>query len=200
VSAVVSELDFSRINVVGVSGSGKSTFSRRLAALLERPYIEMDSVYWEPEWTEPSDVVFFERLRAELVRERWVLDGNYSRTIPIKWARATLVIWLDYPLRLATYRVIKRSIQRVWSQHEFWPGTNNRESIGRLLSRRSIVLWTLQSHARVRRNYEARIRERAGSAPSFVRLTSPRAAQQFLDAVARLQRGRETARANERTL
>ena len=39
-----------RINVVGTSGSGKSHFSSRLAAKLGVPYIEMDAVFWLPNW------------------------------------------------------------------------------------------------------------------------------------------------------
>jgi adenylate kinase family enzyme len=34
------EMPISRINVIGTSGSGKSTFGRKLAATLQYPYIE----------------------------------------------------------------------------------------------------------------------------------------------------------------
>ena len=83
-----------RVNVVGTSGSGKSTFARLLASKLELPVMEMDALYWDRNWSEPSDEVFFTRLRAALAQPRWVLDGNYDRTLPIKWQAATTVIWL----------------------------------------------------------------------------------------------------------
>ncbi len=38
------------INVVGTSGSGKSTLARRLAHRLELPWIELDRLYWRPNW------------------------------------------------------------------------------------------------------------------------------------------------------
>ena len=41
-----------KINVVGTSGSGKSTLARQLAERLDVPYIEMDRLYWRPEWQE----------------------------------------------------------------------------------------------------------------------------------------------------
>ena len=39
------------INVVGTSGSGKSTLARRLAHRLGLPWIELDRLYWRPNWT-----------------------------------------------------------------------------------------------------------------------------------------------------
>ena len=39
-----------RINVIGTSGSGKSHFSNRLATKLNVPYIEMDAMFWLPNW------------------------------------------------------------------------------------------------------------------------------------------------------
>lgn len=171
---------YERINVVGVSGSGKSTFSRQLAAALDVPYIEMDALFWKPEWTESTDPEFFARLERELARDRWVLDGNYDRTAAIKWKRTTLVVWLDYSLPLALSRVIRRAIRRSIVREELWAGTNNRESFGRMFSRTSIVLWTLSSHARQRRRYATVMANGAWPHLRFVRLRSPRDAQRFL--------------------
>lgn len=39
-----------RINVVGTSGSGKSTFGRQLSQQICAPYIEMDALFWQPNW------------------------------------------------------------------------------------------------------------------------------------------------------
>lgn len=73
-----------RINVVGTSGSGKSTFGKNLAKCLSIEYIEIDKVFWLKNWTCPSDEEFFPKLETALEKKTWVLDGNYSRTIPIK--------------------------------------------------------------------------------------------------------------------
>ncbi|MBN0386682.1 (d)CMP kinase, partial [Pseudomonas aeruginosa] len=43
------------INVVGTSGSGKSTLARRLAHRLELPWIELDRLYWRPNWQGAPD-------------------------------------------------------------------------------------------------------------------------------------------------
>lgn len=85
-----------RINVVGSSGSGKSTFSKQLAMKLGVTYIEMDRLFWLPDWKELDDEAFFDKVVDVTQQEAWVLDGNYSRTQPYKWQRVDTIIWLDY--------------------------------------------------------------------------------------------------------
>ena len=65
-----------RVNVIGTSGTGKSTFSKKLAEKLEVPYLEMDRIFWLKNWEEPSNEVFFPKLEAELTR---ILHKKVSR-------------------------------------------------------------------------------------------------------------------------
>ena len=84
-----------KINIVGTSGSGKSTLARRMAAELALPYIEMDTLYWLPDWQGTPDHLLFARLETVLnASPGWVLDGNYNRTRPVKWRNVDLVVWL----------------------------------------------------------------------------------------------------------
>ena len=85
-----------KINVIGTSGSGKTTFSRQLAEKLGYPYIEMDALFWGKNWQQSTDEVFFRKLEEAMEQEKWVLDGNYSRTTDIKWKEADTVIWIDF--------------------------------------------------------------------------------------------------------
>ncbi len=71
-----------RINVVGSSASGKSTFSKQLAMKLGVTYIEMDRLFWLPDWKELDDETFFDKVVDVTQQDAWVLDGNYSRTQP----------------------------------------------------------------------------------------------------------------------
>lgn len=173
-----------RINVVGTSGSGKSHFSRRLAAALNVPHIEMDRVFWRPNWTQPSDEEFFRDLRVALAPPRWVLDGNYTRSIPIKWEKIDLVVWLDYPFALTLFQAVKRAVARAWKKHELWPGTGNRESFRKsFLSRESILWWTITTHGPVRRKYESYLTDPRFSHIRFVRLRSRAEAERFLSSL-----------------
>jgi len=110
----------------------------------------MDAIFWGPGWSSPEDQVLFARLSKALEGENWVLDGNYSRTLAIKWDRVQAVIWLDFNLTRTLYQAVTRAIPRLFSQEELWPGTGNRESLKMLLSKDSIVLWTIKTHRRNR--------------------------------------------------
>ena len=160
--------------MIGTSGSGKSRFARQLAAALKIPYLEMDRLYWKPNWQEPNDEEFFSILEHALSGDAWVLDGNYTRTTHIKWPRANLVVWIDYSFPLTLYRVIKRSILRAWKKQELWPGTGNRESFTRLFSKDSMVLWKLSNYASNKYKFEELMATASYAHIEFVRLRSPK--------------------------
>jgi hypothetical protein len=176
--------ELARINVVGASGSGKSTFAKQLASKLELPVIEMDALFWNPNWSESSDEVFFARLRSALAHPRWVLDGNYDRTLPIKWRDVSAVVWLDYSLPRTLLQGFKRALFRAWTRVELWPGTGNRESFrATFFSKKSVLLWSLRSHGRLRVRYGERMSDPAYAHITFYRLRSPAEAQAFLSRV-----------------
>ena len=121
--------DLTRINVVGVSGSGKSWLSRRLADQLSVKRIELDQLYWGPNWTEPEPPVFRRKLETTIQCDRWVLDGNYhSKTHDIKWRDVTMVVWIDNSFAPTFSQAFVRAVKRIWHKEEIWPDTNNRDS------------------------------------------------------------------------
>ena len=170
-----------RVNVVGTSGVGKSTFARQLAEVLDAPYIEMDALFWLPNWTGRSDDEFLPLVKENLKGEAWVLDGNYSRTTSIKWRRVQTLIWLDYSFLRAVYQTTLRAINRALTQSELWPNTGNRESFRRcFFSRDSIILWTLTTFHRRRRKYTALIESDDYPDIDFLRFRSPRESRAFI--------------------
>lgn len=66
-----------RIVVVGVSGNGKTTLSRRLGARLGVPVTELDALNHQPGWTEASDEAFRRDVEAAM---RGVSSRAPSRT------------------------------------------------------------------------------------------------------------------------
>ena len=136
-------MSLDRIVVVGTCGSGKSTLARRLAAVLDVPYVELDALFWNPNWVESSDEEFRDRVERALSAPRWVVDGNYSRLRELIWGRATSVVWLDYPFRVSFSRLVGRTLRRLWTREEVCNG--NQESFREaFMSRKSILLWALQ--------------------------------------------------------
>ena len=169
-----------RINVVGTSGSGKTTFAKTLASVLDYPYIEMDAEFWLPNWTQRSDADFFSRLEPKLAEDTWVLDGNYSRTSPLKWQRADTVIWLDMSRWRTHYRVIKRSMVRAATSQELWSG--NTESFRKsLLHKDSVILWSITSYQTVKQRYASLMHDDEFKHLQFIRLQTPSQVARFID-------------------
>jgi len=172
---------FERINVVGTSGSGKSTFARELAESLNLPFYEMDQLFWKPDWQPSSDDELLRKVREVTSRPKWVLDGNYTRTLAEKWKHAQLVIWLDLSFTRTIFRVAKRVIHRSRTQEEIWPGTGNRESLANaFLSKESIIWWAITTYRTNRNKYEEMMAAPAYSHICFIRLTSPANVASFL--------------------
>ncbi len=87
-----------KVLVIGCPGSGKSTFSRALNKITGIPLFYLDMIWHKPDKTTCSREVFDQRLGEILRGERWIIDGNYARTLPLRLADCDTVFWLDYPL------------------------------------------------------------------------------------------------------
>ncbi len=165
-----------RIIIIGDSCSGKSTLGERLAGMIGAPFVELDALYWQPEWTPTPDDEFGARLAAATASERWVVAGNYQRhTMGTIWPRADTVIWLDFPLMLVTWRIIRRSWRR-WRSNELLWGTNT-EAFWRQLKlwdQESLITFTLTNHRHKRATYQAAMRDQRWSHISFRRLRRAR--------------------------
>lgn len=173
-----------KINVVGTSGSGKSTFSKQLAEKLNYPYIEMDALYWKANWEGSYDEEFFSKVATSIAAPCWVLDGNYSRTTPIKWQDVDTVVWIDYSFPRTIYQALKRAINRNISGHELWPDTGNRESVQRsFFSKDSVIIWTLKTFYSNRKRYSEVMSNQNYKHINFVRLTHPQKTKMFLDLI-----------------
>jgi len=177
--------DFQRINLVGTSSSGKSTLGKQLSEILDAPFVEMDVLFHEPNWTEAELELFRERVANATAPDKWILDGNYhSKTHDIKWARTTMIVWLDMPFATNMFRAVCRAVNRAWTQQELWPGTGNRETFHQtFFSTDSMILWTATSYWKLRKRYAA-IESNPPAGVRFLRLSSPTEVEQFKKYVA----------------
>jgi adenylate kinase family enzyme len=173
--------DFQRVVVVGVTGAGKTTFARALAARLNCPQNEMDAINLLPNWVERPVADFREQIALALAGDCWVVDGNYSKVRDIAWGWADTVIWLDYPLRLILWRLLRRTLTRIITREELWD--SNYESLDKQFSRDSILVWALRTYPRYRRQYPLLFQQPEYAHLQVVRLKSPDAAQRWLDQV-----------------
>jgi adenylate kinase family enzyme len=98
-----------RILVMGSSGSGKSTFARRLSAITAIPVISIDALFWKPGWVEPDRAEFRERLAEAARQPRWIMDGNYpSHLVELRRDACDTVIWFDLPRSTCMLGILTR--------------------------------------------------------------------------------------------
>jgi len=141
-----------RIVVIGATSSGKSTLAQTLAEKFNLDYIELDALFWEPNWKEADVQAFRERVRSATHSQVWVVAGNYHKVRDLIWPNAQTIIWLDYPLPTIFWRLLKRTIRRATSQKELWNG--NRETFWghlKIWSAESLFHWLFKTYWRRKR-------------------------------------------------
>jgi len=170
-----------RVSVVGSSGAGKTTTGRAIAARLDVPFVELDAIFHQPEWTELPDDEFQARVREAVAADAWVVDGNYAVVRPIVLQRATTVVWLDYSRPRVMQQVIRRSVRHGITRQELWNG--NRENPRSWLDAEHPIRWAWTHHARKRVEYEVRYREPQYAHLDVYRFGTPRATRAWLAAL-----------------
>lgn len=174
-----------RVSVVGAAGSGKSTFAHRLAAVLGVEHVELDALFWGPDWTPRPREDFLADARHEIAGDAWVIDGNYSGLQDEIWARADAVVWLDPPRTAVMWRVYRRTLTRALDRSELWPGTGNRQRWRDALapwSKDSIVRFSWEQLGRYPERYGTAMADPAHAHLAFHRLRSRRDVDAFLGA------------------
>lgn len=170
-----------RVLVVGASCSGKTTMARKLSRTLKAPHIELDAIYWGPEWTPCPEERFRSMVRGVCSKESWVVDGNYGRARDLLLERTTDVIWLNYPFRVVAGRALRRSIRRIVSREVLFGGC--RETFRTtFLSGDSILLWVVRSYSRRRHEFR-RLFDRGGGGVNLIELSGPMEAERLLQAL-----------------
>ena len=97
-----------RILVIGNAGSGKSTFSRALSQKTGLPLVHLDKLWWRGNWEQVSREEFDRLLQKELERPQWIIDGNFSRTLPHRLQYCDHVFFFDLPPWVCLWGVTQR--------------------------------------------------------------------------------------------
>lgn len=101
-----------RVLVMGSSGSGKSTFARRLSDITGLPFVSLDALYWKPGWIAPDNTEFGLRVVEAMREPGWIMDGNFTRHGAGEARRdlSDTVIWFDLPRRTCMLGIMKRVV------------------------------------------------------------------------------------------
>lgn len=97
-----------RILIIGCPGSGKSTLALTLKEKLGLPVVHLDQLWHRKDWTHVTREEFDDQLDLALDMDRWIMDGDYSRTIQKRLAKCDTVIYLDFNRWQCLWGVIQR--------------------------------------------------------------------------------------------
>jgi adenylate kinase family enzyme len=104
--------------IFGNSGSGKSTLARSLAASLELPHLDLDTIAWEPDrpGVRSSPAESSRRLHEFIgAVAGWVIEGCYSDLLSLAAAPATGMIFLNPGVDAC----IENCRRRPWEPHKY---------------------------------------------------------------------------------
>lgn len=99
-----------RVAIIGSGGAGKSTFARQLGERTGLPVVHLDLHFWHAGWVETPRDDWARRNEEFVATDRWIIEGNYGRTMEIRLAAADVIIFLDLP----RWRCIPRVLRRTW--------------------------------------------------------------------------------------
>ena len=84
--------------------------------------IASDPFYWKHDWQAVTTEAVRQRVTEATAGDAWIIDGNFVSERDVVWARADTIIWLDYPLALALWRVCRRNLGWFLTRQATWSG------------------------------------------------------------------------------
>ncbi|MEV0928558.1 adenylate kinase [Streptomyces spongiicola] len=160
-----------KIALFGAPATGKSTLARWLSTKLDQPHTDLDDLLFTPDGPLPLEE--FRRQAGEITRtDGWIVEGNFSKLADVVWHRADTLIWLDFPLPLILYRIVRRSLRQL-------TGRENSAQARRLtwskafFARRSLLRTAIRKHRANRPRYIRQVAETAELGVQVVRLRGP---------------------------
>lgn len=96
-----------KIAIIGLPGSGKSTFAIKLGKVLNIPVHHLDRHMFDGR--KKRDKEEFLVVKKSLLKESsWIIEGCSLTTLEMRFAQADTVIYFDFPRLLCIWRVFKR--------------------------------------------------------------------------------------------
>ena len=138
-----------KINVIGCTGTGKTTLCKLIASRLTISSMDLDEIAWSPNWTLRPQTAVAEDLCEVLKQDSWVIAGDYSKYRHIIMKDADYILWLDYPFWTNLSRLLKRTMRRIIYKETCCNG--NYESLYlTCFTKNSIIYWFFKSFWKVK--------------------------------------------------
>jgi adenylate kinase family enzyme len=100
-----------RILIIGCSGGGKSTIARELSDILGIEVIHLDKVLWKSGCRLTHPQAEPDAVKSLLDQPQWIIDGNYTASLPMRLAEADTVVMIDFSRMRCLLRALRRLFQ-----------------------------------------------------------------------------------------
>ena len=97
-----------KVIIIGCPGSGKTTFSEKLHKATNLPLYHLDSIWHKPDKTNISREEFDGKLAEIFSVSKWIIDGNYNRTLEVRFQKCDTVFLFDLPTEVCLQGVTER--------------------------------------------------------------------------------------------
>lgn len=111
--------------IIGCPGSGKTTFAEKLQKCTGLPLYYLDAIWHKPDKTHIPREEFDQRIAEIFETPKWIIDGNYKRTIEMRMKQCDTVFLFDLPVEVClqgvTDRVGKERYDLPWLETQVDP-------------------------------------------------------------------------------
>ena len=111
--------------IIGCPGSGKTTFAEKLQKCTDLPLYYLDAIWHKPDKTHIPREEFDQRIAEIFETPKWIIDGNYKRTIEMRMKQCDTVFLFDLPVEMClqgvTDRVGKERYDLPWLETQVDP-------------------------------------------------------------------------------
>ncbi|MFJ3384216.1 MULTISPECIES: AAA family ATPase [unclassified Curtobacterium] len=167
--------------MAGTTGAGKTTTAGRIGRALGIPHTEIDSLFHGPDW-EPRPT-FEADVEAYTAEPEWVTEWQYQQVRTMLTERADTLVWLDLPIPIVFWRLVRRTVRRRLRRTELWNGNVEPPLWTFFTNRDHIIRWGIRGRRGSRRMVPAA--EQAAPHLRVVRLRSQSDVDAWVDRLPR---------------
>ncbi|MCH9632368.1 MAG: hypothetical protein S4CHLAM6_07010 [Chlamydiae bacterium] len=97
-----------KVALIGLPGSGKSTFASKLGEILDIPAYHLDRHRFEPGGLKRDKQEFIEIQKSILNEKSWIVEGCSFSTFEMRFNRSDVLIYFHFSRLVCFWRLFKR--------------------------------------------------------------------------------------------
>ncbi|ODL96765.1 AAA family ATPase [Acinetobacter pittii] len=105
-----------KICIVGPSGAGKTTITKKLADELKISTYGFDEIYWNisgTEFVKNSEETISSGTQEIILQDSWIVEGAYDKRLLPLLLECSLILKMEVPFYLRTIRLLQRYLKSV---------------------------------------------------------------------------------------